>query len=293
MRIITPRPAGPVEPGEPGEIRTTTVQKAWLRDENRKNAGARHCQAESTVESSETAPPFSCQAGRKFIRANLLVVVTDVSHSVADRPGAHFFCGEGTKQLHGRLCRVAGRKPPRIVAGIQYHRHAIVDGLHDFIGAGGKDGEGFQRRALSGLPTLPESSKGEGFAGLESDGEGLFRFGANLLPLVKAVGGHQAAALFQGLAEGGLAGGLLGAGVEGCVAQFGVPGPEGHQTPALQGKLPAAATGIEPHHGLNALRGDVVARRKEGNPCQFHIEPSGKRLRRGIAHESAAHTRTG
>jgi hypothetical protein len=47
------------------------------------------------------------------------------------------------------------------------------------------------------------------------------------LPLVKGVGGHQATALLQGLAEGGLAGGFLGTGVEGGVAQLGVLGPEG------------------------------------------------------------------
>ena len=161
---------------------------------------------------------------------------------------------------------------------LQNDRHAVVDGLHDFVGSGSEDGESLQRCAFARLPTLPESGEGIGFAGVEGDGEGLFCLGVNLLPLVKCVGGHQAAARLQCLAEGGLAGGFLGARVKGREVWLGVLGPEGHQPPALQSKLSATANRIKPHHWLNALWSDVIAGGKEGNPAQFHIKPAGEFL---------------
>ena len=75
------------------------------------------------------------------------------------------------------------------------------------------------------------------------------------LPLVEAVGEHEAAPASEGVAERGLVGDRLGPGVDHAAADGGVLGPEGNETPAHE----PGASRHAADHGEDVLRGsDVV-----------------------------------
>ena len=79
------------------------------------------------------------------------------------------------------------------------------------------------------LPGLPESGECHGLGVFAADGPGLlfFAFGVEFLPFVEEVGGDEAVAALEGLAEEGRGGDVFGAGVDGGVADLGVFGPVG------------------------------------------------------------------
>jgi hypothetical protein len=110
--------------------------------------------------------------------------------------------------------------------------HAVVEGLHDRVGVSGDDGEGLEGSAGGVvLLCLPESGKGHGFGVFAGDGPYLlfFDFGVEFLPFVEEVGGDEAVAALEGLAEEGRGGDVFGAGIDRGVADFGVLGPVGDE----------------------------------------------------------------
>src|SRR5215207_5292202 len=111
-----------------------------------------------------------------------------------------------------------------------------------------------------------------------------------LLPLVKAVRRYQAAAFFEGFAEGGLLGGRLRVCVYHAGADTGVVGPGRDQTPPqqLQSSFPSTVRHDDGHF---LARRHVVARwqvrQRPGD-----IELSGQLLDRRRKRVPAAHTKT-
>ena len=80
--------------------------------------------------------------------------------------------------------------------------------------------------------------------------------GPRALPLVEAVGEHEAAPTSEGIAERGLFGDHLGPGVDHAAADGAVLGPEGNESPAHE----PGASWIVTDNGEDVLRGsDVVA----------------------------------
>jgi hypothetical protein len=67
-----------------------------------------------------------------------------------------------------------------------------MEHLHLGVGGGRDDGEAADDLTLLGAPALPDPAQGEGRAIPAGDGVGLFA-GADLVPLVEALGGDEAA----------------------------------------------------------------------------------------------------
>jgi hypothetical protein len=111
------------------------------------------------------------------------------------------------------------------------------------------------------MPVLPQTRERHETAALERDRMGLFP-GRGLLPLVKAVDRHQAAAAFEGLAKSGLRFDPLGLGVAIGEADLDVLGPVRHQAPAHQVETALPGLGVETHDGQGIGWCDVPARRK-------------------------------
>jgi hypothetical protein len=87
------------------------------------------------------------------------VILPHIAHPVADLPGAHAVGRVWTEKIDGRPRQVSGVEPAIEVPGVQDDRHPVVDSFHHPVGIGGQDGEGFQRLAVLGAPTLPETGK--------------------------------------------------------------------------------------------------------------------------------------
>ena len=87
---------------------------------------------------------------------------------------------------------------------VQDHGHAVMELADRAGGVAGDDGAGadFLVVVLFVVPGLPEAGEGEGGLVGQGDEHGLFL----AFPFIKAVGQDQAAALFEGLAKGGLGG---------------------------------------------------------------------------------------
>ena len=122
--------------------------------------------------------------------------------------------------------------------------HAIVKWLHQCVGIGSDDGVGLER--FTGgfvFPRLPEAGEGEEGTILQGDGVGLFCFRVELLPLVKPVGGDEAASALHGFAKGGACGDGFGFGVDGGVGDLRILRPEGNEAPAEDGEFSLAGFG--------------------------------------------------
>src|SRR6185503_10990368 len=122
-------------------------------------------------------------------------------------------------------------------------------------------------------------------ARLEPDQPGLAPFRIDLLPLVEPRGGDEAAARGEGLAEGRLGGGGLGAGVDeaALLAERVVR----HEAPLALDQHPTRRARLDQHDRHRLRRGDVVAGREFGRL----VEPESLRdlLAGGGLVEAAAH----
>ncbi len=217
------------------------------------------------------------------------IVVTHVADAVADRPGMHLFSGVGAEQVGRGAGGIAGLEPAVVVARFEDDGHAVVESFGHQVGIGGDDSKGLEGVAFFGFPGLPEAGEGVGLSGAEGDGEGAFGFCIELLPFIEGVGGDEAAALFEGLAIGGLGDDFFGAGVDGGVAEFGVLGPEGDEAPTGDGELARAGVAVEAHDGLIALGRGIEGGREPGHVFQFNAEPIGEDFLGGASGEAAAH----
>ena len=98
-------------------------------------------------------------------------------------------------------------------------------------------------------------AKAKGFSRPHGDAHGALA-GPRALPLVEAVGEHEAAPASEGIAERGLVGNRLSPGVDHAAADGVVHGPEGNESPAHE----PGASWIVTDNGEDVLRGsDVVA----------------------------------
>lgn len=106
---------------------------------------------------------------------------------------------------------------------------------------------------------VPEAGEGEGLSGAEGDGPGLFGFGVELLPLIEAVGGDEAAAAEKRLAPDGLFHEAFGFGVDGAEAELlRVGAPIRDEAPAHEGEGAGAGVAVLDDDGLLGGGGDVV-----------------------------------
>ncbi len=169
-----------------------------------------------------------------------------VVHEFGDAAAGHVFGRIGTQQGFQELrFEAVWLQPPLIMFGADDHRHPIVDGGDHRIGFGGDDGKSLDGLinaragvieaelafAVRSMPFLPEAGHAEEAAILAGEAEWLLAGGRGL-PFVKAIGGNQAALLFEGPAETGFVGDSFGAGVGQLVADGFVLGPGGDQAPA-------------------------------------------------------------
>jgi len=116
------------------------------------------------------------------------------------------------------------------------------------VGLGGEDGESLEHGrwrpegvgeefglfGLGAVPAFPEAGEAEYFLAGEVEEEGLFLAGAivAVVPLIKTVGGDEAAAFAPGVTEGGVLGSGLASGVEEFGADFLVVRPMRDESPA-------------------------------------------------------------
>src|SRR5215470_1082601 len=82
------------------------------------------------------------------------------------------------------------------------------------------------------LPSLPQAGEAEHAAVLHNDRIGLLGLRVELLPLVEAVRGNDAAAFSEGVSEGRLLRNRLGLRVDIAEAYLNILRPPGHKTPA-------------------------------------------------------------
>src|SRR5579885_714792 len=162
------------------------------------------------------------------------------------------------------------------------------------VGAGGENGEAVDesrraRRRLLRRPAFPKPSEGERRAVAPSDQIGLLLL-AFLAPLVEAIGGHQAAAAAECVAESRLLERRLGPRIDHLRANLEIRRPRRHQAPAqvLQGALPGRLATLAEHRRLLGRR-DVVARREVGllDEAELALElVAGRGQEISSAHES-------
>jgi hypothetical protein len=113
------------------------------------------------------------------------------------------FRWEGHEELSQALGVGDVRAEPLLVrAGLQDHRHALVDGLQEGVGAGHDDGAASDGLSIGIPPLFPETRKGQGQAVLETNEIGL-PGAACLFPLIESVRGDETAARAEGAAERG------------------------------------------------------------------------------------------
>ena len=116
--------------------------------------------------------------------------MTGVIHQGAHRKGGHVFSREGPEQhVEGVYVLKCGIEPRGVVLGIENHRHAGVDRLHEGIRLRGDDRAGFDGLAIFGGPVFPESRKGKRSPISQPDPHRLLLFPLEL-PLVKTIGNH-------------------------------------------------------------------------------------------------------
>src|ERR1700761_3880989 len=90
-------------------------------------------------------------------------------------------------------------QPAIVIAWLENYGHAIVHLRGEVVRVRGDDSEGEKPLGCLGiLPRIPESGEGKGLAVVEGVEERLACLGIDLLPLVEAVCGHEAAALLKG-----------------------------------------------------------------------------------------------
>ncbi len=159
-----------------------------------------------------SGPPGFTLSG--LVPHTLWVVVGRVVHPGADRVGCHRLsrirAQEGLEAIHLLDGRV---EPEVVVRGRQDHRHPVMQGTEQVVGASREDGEGVNCLPLGSLPVLPQPGKSEGSPVVKANVERLLA-PVLLPPLVEPVRQDQAPAFAKGRSKGGLGRGGLGLGIE-------------------------------------------------------------------------------
>ena len=126
--------------------------------------------------------------------------------------------------------------------GVKYHRHAVMDWRHEFVGSSSQDGEGLKFVAVWCLPRLPQASQTHRCLISHLEVVWLFPI-ASVRPFVKARCRYDAATVFDGMTEGWFFGHGFGTGIYQMAAETQVFGPPWHQTP-LQQIMPVMITKV-------------------------------------------------
>src|SRR6516225_1205344 len=145
------------------------------------------------------APLHLRLGGNRFDQAR--VIILDVSDARAHWPAGQLFRGKRRQQ--GLELRCVGGllpEPDRPGLGFQDHRHAVVKRRAELIRAGRDDREAAYPLARRRAPVLPQAGQSHQPTVGERDRIGLFS-GCGLLPFVKVVYRHEAAAALERLAE--------------------------------------------------------------------------------------------
>ena len=111
---------------------------------------------------------------------------------------------ERAEEIDGRPDGIAGLHPTTVVSRFEDDRHPVVKRLGDLVWIGCENRKCLEDGAIFGLPSLPQSSEGVGFAAPEAERKGLLGLGGvrlRALPLVKGVGGDETAATLEGFAK--------------------------------------------------------------------------------------------
>lgn len=123
---------------------------------------------------------------------------------------------------------------------------------------------------------MVEAGQGQGLGVAEADEIGLFA-GGLFLPFEEAVGGDEAAFGFEGVAKGGFFSDGFGTGVDQAIADSGVFGPRGYQTPTKHFEGTFGRFGRMNHRGHRLGGGDVVAGFERGDIGQLkHLGQGGR-----------------
>src|ERR1700733_6832317 len=164
--------------------------------------------------------------------------------------------------------RVTGAEPAGIILALDNDRHAIVQRGDNMVGIGGDDREALHPLADGGIfPAFPQTGEAIGLAAGERDSEWLLVFWVQLLPLIKCVRGHQAAATLKRFTEGRGGRYGLGLGIDGGVGDARVLRPVRNQAPTHEDDLAHTWVAIQAYHGLEGLWGYVIA----GAPFQRFV----------------------